>query len=99
MAIIPFLKGQAFDPELVEAMGDAFSKTCDALGSVERADPIATIVAAKIIELAQRGLRNPTAMQLMALDELKSQFALTPLKPTDRNQVNVSEIRSQVTNH
>jgi hypothetical protein len=84
--IIPFLKGQAFDPELVEAMGVAFSKTCDALGSAARIDPITERVAAKIIELAERGLRNPIAMQLMALDELKSQFALTPLKPRDRNQ-------------
>jgi len=86
VAIIPFLKGQAFDPELVEAMGDAFSKTCDALELVDGGGPITALVAAKIIELAERGLRNPTAMQLMALDELKSQFALTPLKHTDRNQ-------------
>jgi hypothetical protein len=86
--IIPFLKGQAFDPELVEAMGAAFSKTCDAVESADRTDPITALVAAKIIELAERGLRNPTAMQLMAIDELKSQFALTPLKPTDRSQVN-----------
>jgi hypothetical protein len=90
VTIIPFLKGQAFDPELVEAMGAAFSKTCDALGSADRTDPITTVVAAKIIELAERGLRTPTAMQLMALDELKSQFALTPLKPTDRNQSSYS---------
>jgi len=86
--IIPFLKGQAFDPELVEAMGAAFTKICDALELADRTDPVTARVAAKIIELAERGLRNPTAMQLMALDELKSQFVLTPLKPLDRSQVN-----------
>ncbi len=72
MPIGPFLRGQAFDPELIELMGAAFSKTCDALGLAERSDSITTLVAEKIIELAERGLRNPTAMHLMAINELKS---------------------------
>ena len=79
MAITPFLKGQAFDPELVNAMGAAFSKTCDALGLTEHADAITALVAEKIIELAERGLRNPTAMHRMAMTELK-----TDLRPRDR---------------
>ena len=68
--ITPFLRGQAFDPELVNAMGAALSKTCDALGLTERADPITTLVAEKIIELAERGLRNPTAIHRMAWPNL-----------------------------
>jgi hypothetical protein len=67
--ITPFLRGQAFDPELVSAMGAALSKTCDELGLTERSD--ATLVAEKIIELAERGLRNPTAIHRMAMNELK----------------------------
>ena len=55
MPIAPFLKGQAFDPELVEAMSAAFESPCDALGLTERTDPITTLVAEKIIEAAQRG--------------------------------------------
>ena len=70
MPITPFLRGQAFDPELVNAMGAALSKTCDALGLTERGD--ATLVAEKIIELAERGLRNPTTIHRMAMTELKS---------------------------
>jgi hypothetical protein len=70
--ITPFLKGQAFDPELVEAMGTAFVSTCDALGLTDRTDAITTLVAEKIVELAQRGLRNPTAMHLMAINEIKA---------------------------
>jgi hypothetical protein len=70
--ITPFLRGQAFDPELVEAMGVALLDTCSALGLTTRSDPITKLVAEKIIELAERGLRNPTAMRLMALDELKA---------------------------
>ena len=70
MPITPFLRGQAFDPELVNAMGAALSKTCDALGLTERND--VTLVAEKIIELAERGLRNPTTIHRMAMTELKS---------------------------
>jgi elongation factor P hydroxylase len=72
MPITPFLKGQAFDPELVNAMGAAFSKTCDALGLTQRTDPLTALVAEKIIELAQRGLRNPATMHRMAMSELES---------------------------
>ena len=72
MPITPFLKGQAFDPELVEAMGTAFVRTCDALGLTECTDLITALVAKKIIEVAQRGLRNPTAIHMLAMRELKS---------------------------
>ena len=72
MPITPFLKGQAFDPEMVEAMAAAFAKTCEAFDLNNRADPITAVVAEKIIELAQRGLPNPTAIHLMAMKELKS---------------------------
>ena len=80
MPITPFLRGQAFDPELVNAMGAALSKTCDALGLTERSD--ATLVAEKIIELAERGLRNPTVIHRMAMTELKSNSHPGPLNGT-----------------
>lgn len=73
MPITPFLRGQAFDPETVEAMGKAFVTTCEALGlSSNRADAATKPVAEKIIELAQRGIKDPTAMYLAAFDEFKS---------------------------
>ena len=33
------------------------------------------MVAEKIVELAQRGLQNPTAMHVMAINEIQIQFA------------------------
>ncbi len=71
-SIIPFLHGQAFDPETVKAMANALVKTCQTLGVSERDDPSIQIVAQKIIELAERGLKNPTALHLAALQEFKS---------------------------
>jgi hypothetical protein len=69
--ITPFLRGQAFDPELVEAMSAAFLKTCEALGLPGTLDPRTSVVAGKVIELAQRGLRSPTAIHQMAMKELE----------------------------
>jgi hypothetical protein len=72
MPITPFLHGQAFDPETVEAMGKAFVTTCEALRLSDRDDAMTKLVAEKIIELAQRGLKNPTALHLAAIKEFKS---------------------------
>jgi len=85
--ITPFLRGQAFDPELVNAMGTAFSETCDALGLTERTDPTTTLVAEKIIELAERGLRSPTAIHSMAMTELESNSHLTAPLNGIRSQI------------
>ena len=58
MPITPFLHGQAFDSELIAAMGKALDATCEALGLSDRGDRTNELIAQKIIELAQRGLRN-----------------------------------------
>jgi hypothetical protein len=70
--IIPFLRGQAFDPETVEAMGKALVTTCEALGLSDRNDVMTKLVAQKIIELAQRGIKNPTALHFAAMKEFRS---------------------------
>jgi hypothetical protein len=67
--ITPFLSGQAFDPETVEAMANALVMTCEALGLSNRDDAMTQLVAEKIIELAKRGLKNPTALHLAAIKE------------------------------
>jgi hypothetical protein len=72
MPVTPFLNGQAFDPETIEAMGKAFVTTCEALGLSDRTDAITELVSKKIIELAQRGYKNPTALHLAAIKEFKS---------------------------
>ena len=69
--IIPFLRSQAFDPETVEAMGKALVDTCASLGLSNRNDAM-TIVAEKIIELAQRGIKNPTALRFAVMKDFRS---------------------------
>ena len=72
MPITPFLHGQAFDSELIAAMGKALDPTCEALGLSDRGDRTNELIAQKIVEFAQRGLRNPVVLSSAALKELKS---------------------------
>ena len=60
MPITPFLKNQAFGPETIEAMGIAYRKACARLKLPETGrNGTAELVAAKIIDLAQYGERDP----------------------------------------
>jgi hypothetical protein len=71
MPIRPFLAGQAFDPETIRDMSLALEKACEAL-SLKMVDDAATrLVAEKIIELAQRGVRDVTSLTAMTLKEFK----------------------------
>jgi hypothetical protein len=70
MPITPFLAGQPFDPEVVRAMASAFEAVSKSLGSRDPSEVTAEIVAKKIIELAQRGVRGPDALAARARQEL-----------------------------
>jgi hypothetical protein len=70
MSITLFLAGQAFDPEIIETMSAAFVAACDALHLKVGDDPATKVVAEKVINLAQRGIRDPDALRTMTLKEL-----------------------------
>ena len=72
MPITPFLAGQAFDPETIEAMSAAFVAACDALHLKVGDDPTTRVVAEKVINLAQRGIRDPDVLRTMTLKEFGS---------------------------
>ena len=67
--ITPFLQDQAFDPETAQAVANALVTTCKALGLSDRDDAMTQLVAEKIIELAKRGLNDPTELHLAAIKE------------------------------
>jgi hypothetical protein len=70
MPITPFLAYQAFEPEVVETMSAASVATCDALRlKIGDDDPATRFVAEKVIELAQRGIRDPDMLRKMMLKE------------------------------
>ncbi len=72
MPISPFLRNEASDPELIEAVSAAFTKSCKALGLVDRDDPMNELVARHIIELAQRGIRTTSALYTHTLQEYRT---------------------------
>jgi hypothetical protein len=68
MSIRPFLSGQAFDPETIAKMSEALQSVCDTL-SLKVVDDAATrLVARKIIELTQRGVRDAAALRAMTFE-------------------------------
>jgi len=63
MAIYRLLQNSPLGPEEIAVLTDAYERTLRKLRLVDRNDPLTEIVARKIIELGQRGVRD----QLMEL--------------------------------
>jgi len=72
LPIRPYLAGQAFDPETIRDMSLALENVCEALGLTLRDDPATRLVAEKIIELTQRGVRDAATLRAMTLEEFKN---------------------------
>ncbi|MGC2775741.1 MAG: hypothetical protein WA418_08920 [Bradyrhizobium sp.] len=70
MSITPFLKDAAFEPEVVALMGAALRDALRALKLTDRRDPATEFVAAKIIDLARLGERDPHRLCARALQSL-----------------------------
>lgn len=70
-AIVPFLIGKPFTPEMVAELSTAFDHACSAL-TISLGDPKAEHVAKKIIELGQRGVSDSTQLVFAAVEELGS---------------------------
>jgi hypothetical protein len=71
MPITPYLAGQAFEPELIRQMSLALESVCETLNLRLTDDPNTRLVASKIIELAQRGVREAPTLSEMTLKEFK----------------------------
>jgi hypothetical protein len=69
VTITPYLRGQAFDPDIVVAMSQAYQTTCRTLGLVDR-DDLKELVAKEVIGLAETGVRTLTALYMRTLERL-----------------------------
>ncbi len=72
MPITAFLRDQAFEPEALKTMSNAFTEVCGALGLRDQDDKLTQLVARRIIDLAQQGVRTKTALYSMTVHEFKS---------------------------
>jgi hypothetical protein len=71
MPIRPFLENQAFQPDIIRQMSLALESVCEKLQLNLTDDPATRLVARKIIELAQRGVRDATTLSTMTLKEFE----------------------------
>jgi hypothetical protein len=71
MPIRPFLADQAFEPELIGQMSLALETVCATLRLGLTDDPNTRLVASKIVQLAQRGVRDAPTLSAMTLKEFK----------------------------
>jgi hypothetical protein len=58
----PFLEGNSFGPDDLQAMTAAFEAALDKLGLKDRTDAATELVAKRIIALAKRGERDPVKL-------------------------------------
>jgi hypothetical protein len=70
MAIYRLLQNSPLGPEEIAILTDAYERTLRRLGLVDRNDPITELVAKKVIEMAQRGVREAQQLSDMTLKEL-----------------------------
>jgi hypothetical protein len=68
MPIYELLKRQeSFQPEEVSLLGNVFEDVLRTLGLVGRQDPLTTLVAMKVIELAKAGVRDRVRLKHLTL--------------------------------
>jgi hypothetical protein len=79
--IIPFLQDNAFDPEAVRAMSNALEDVCTKL-ELNGDQRARETMAARIIELARRGERDPERLSERVLREAgAAPSAVPPARP------------------
>jgi hypothetical protein len=70
MPIQRILQNSPLRPEDIRILVTAYEKTLKALGLKDRNDPITELVAKKIIEIGQTGVRDPRQISRRAVEEL-----------------------------
>jgi hypothetical protein len=70
MAIYRLLQNSAFAPEDIAPLVAAYEDCLRTLKLSDRSDPITEILAKKIIEIAQTGIRDSDRLGRLALEEI-----------------------------
>ena len=70
MAIYRILQNAPFGPDEIARLVAAYERTLEALGLADRSDPITELVARKIIEISQTGVRDPALLAKRTIRDL-----------------------------
>jgi hypothetical protein len=71
MAIYRLLQNSAFGPDEIRCMTTAYEDALRILGLADRTDPVTEIIAKRIIEIAQTGVRDPLHIRAQAIADLE----------------------------
>jgi hypothetical protein len=70
MPIYRLLQNMPMGPEEIGRLTTAYEQALRAIGIVDRGDPLAELLARKIIEFAQTGIREPADISAQAIKEI-----------------------------
>ena len=76
LTIRRILQKRSCEPDDVGRLVAAYEQALRGLGLVDRGDPIAEMVAKKVIQVAERGARDPSDIAALAIMELTTKPAL-----------------------
>ena len=69
---IHFPNETSFEPETIDAMGQAYERLLNDLGLTDRNDPLTDIVAKEIVKVASRGARDADEIRGKVLTALEA---------------------------
>jgi len=72
MAVYRLFRSQPFEPEVISIMSGALSDVCRTLGVSDRDHRRTNVVAKKVIEYAQRGVRDHAGLRDRVLQSLRN---------------------------
>jgi hypothetical protein len=70
MPIYRLLQNMPMGPDEIARLTTAYEETLRAIGLVDRNDPITEMIARKIIEIGQRGVRDPMLLSELTIKEM-----------------------------
>jgi hypothetical protein len=70
LAIYRILQNSPLGPEEITRLSTAYEQALRAIGVQDRNDPLTELIAKKIIEIGQTGLKDPAAICGRAVEEL-----------------------------
>ena len=70
MPIHRLLQNKPMGPEEIRCLTTAYEQALRTIGLVDRNDPLAEMIAKKIIEIGQTGVRDPADISVLAIKQL-----------------------------
>jgi hypothetical protein len=70
MAIYRIFQNNRLEPEQIARLSEAYEQTLRTLSLVDRNDPLTEMIAKKIIEIGQTGVKEPVQISELAIKDL-----------------------------